>query len=249
LRADKESWRQQQLEALRDTQEQLAKAKVDQGEIRKLRRERAELLRLRGEVAALRRAAKASARNSAANQPGTSDTGAAPEKAPEPTRLHASIHTQVPTGQTLLTGGWTCEPCKRVFALATPSINGENCDQVLIKTKFIEVAESVLSQLGLDGFKVEGTESSLQQVFSAEQAESLLKQLRGTDGVDLLGEARMTTLGGRQVEMLIAQDPSAGGVARDPAPVMDVVPVISSDKKSIELTLQAGLNRFTPEAE
>jgi hypothetical protein len=30
---------------------------------------------------------------------------------------------------------------------------------------------------------------------------------------------------------------------------MDVVPVISSDKKSIELTLQAGLNRFTPEAE
>jgi DNA-directed RNA polymerase specialized sigma24 family protein len=235
---------QQQVQDLRDARERLARAQADQGELEKLRRNQSELLRLRGEVTALRNGLKATARQASQADRVTPDAGTPADTAPGVTRLQASIRAQVDSGQTLLTGGWVSERGKRIFVLATPRIEGDNTDQVSIKTKVIEATEAALSKVGLDTFKAEGAESSVQHVFAADQMDALFKELQGADGVDFLAESDMLTADGRQVQIRAIDQ--QGGVEQNLGSTIDVVPVISTDKRAIDVTLRAGVNRLTP---
>jgi RNA polymerase sigma factor (sigma-70 family) len=248
LRDDTKSL-QQQIVELRGAQEQLAQAQVDKNEVDKLRRDQSELLRLRGEVTTLRKASQTPALQPVQVGQDKPDAKAAPETALGVTRLQASIHAQVGTGQTLLTGGWASEPGKRIFVLATPHIEGENKDQVVIRTKVIEVPESALAKVGLDAFKTEGNESSLQQVLAAEQTDMVLKQLEGTEGADLLAQSSISTTDGRQAQIQTVDEQVVEGVKQTLGPVIDIVPVISSDKSTIDITLKAGINRRTPKTQ
>ncbi|MGA2660731.1 MAG: sigma-70 family RNA polymerase sigma factor [Verrucomicrobiota bacterium] len=234
---------QQQVQDLRDAKDQLARAQVDQAELEKLRRNQSELLRLRGEVSALRKASGTTALPvpvPGRSQPGTS---AAPDAVPGILRLQANLQTQVGTGQTLLTGGWANGPGKRVFVLATPRIEGENKDQVHIQTWVIEVPETELAKLGLDAFTVEGSESSLKQVMPADQAKGLMDALQGMEGAKMVAQSNITTGDGRQTEIQSVDQQVVEGVKQDLGPVINIVPVISGDKSTIHITLQAGINQ------
>lgn len=242
LRQDNQSL-QQRIEALRNAKEQPeAKTTGDQEALEKLRRQESELLRLRSEVTALHKAVQpAASRSTPADQAKTT----APEKTSPVMKLQVSVRTQIPGGQTLITGGWVSASGKRIFLLATPRIEGQNADQVHIKTKVIEVPESVLARLGLDALKADGTESSAQQVFPAEQTDRLLKELGNTQGAESLAESSITTFDGRQAEVQVVDQKVVEGVNQELGPVINLIPAISSDKTAIDLTLQAHINRLT----
>jgi hypothetical protein len=238
---------QQQVQDLSAATDQLAKAQVDRNDLERLRRDQTELLRLRGEVTALRRASNAASRQTGPGDQGTPESSATPEASPGAARLQASVRAEVGTGQTLLTGGWSSEPGKRIFIMATPLIQGENADQVQITTKVIEVADAALAKVGLDAFTVEGSESSLKQVLRGDQAEELVRVLRETDGVDLLAQPRITTSDGGQAEIQVIPE-ATGAAGQGGGCAINVVPVISGDKTAIDITLQAKLNRPAPKA-
>jgi RNA polymerase sigma factor (sigma-70 family) len=243
LREEAQSLRQQ-LQAVGDAQAQPVKSTVDENELENLRRDKSELLRLRAEVAALRKAPATAALKPQATDQAKAGASAAQDAAPGVTRLQANVHTQVGTGQTLLTGGWANEPGKRVFVLATPYIDGDKADLVVIRTKLVEVPEAALAQAGLEALKVEGTESSLQQVLTADQAKQLLDTLEGTEGARLLAENRITTADGRQAEVQTMDEQVIEGRKEQLGPVINIVPVISGDKSAIDITLQARLNQL-----
>lgn len=239
---------QQEVQDLRDAKDQLARAQVDRNELERLRRDHSELLRLRGEVAVLRRASNAASRQAGPGDQGTPESSATPEASPGAARLQASVRAQVGAGQTLLTGGWSNKPGKRIFLLSTPLIQGDNADQVQITTKVIQVADAALAKVGLDAFTVEGGESSLKQVLRRDQAEELVRVLRETDGVDLLSEPRITTLDGRQAEIRDIPE-GTGAAGQGWGCAINVVPVISGDKTAVDITLQARINRPAPQAQ
>jgi hypothetical protein len=127
--------------------------------------------------------------------------------------------------------------------MATPRIQGDNADQVGIKTTVFEVSADALSKIGLDGFRADGTESSLQQIFGADQANLLLKQLKDTDGARLIAQTSLLTTDGRQAQVQTQDEQLVDGEKHSLGPSIDIVPVISSDKSAIDMTLQAGVNR------
>jgi hypothetical protein len=243
LRQETRSLRER-VETLTATMEQAANpildATTDTNELANLRRTESELLRLRAEVTALRNA-QASARTAPAApvSPGqaTQDTTA------PVARLQASVRAQVGIGQTLLTGGWTNNQGSRIFIVATPRIQGANADEVGIKTTIFEVPPDALAKFGLEAFKADGTESSLQQVFQADQANLLLKQLKETDGARLIAQSSLLTTDGRQAQVQMQDEQLVDGEKHSLGPTIDIVPVISSDKTAIDMSLQAGINR------
>jgi RNA polymerase sigma factor (sigma-70 family) len=239
---------QQEAQDLRDAKDQLARAQVDRDELERLRRQQSELLRLRGEVAALRRSSNAASRQTGPGDQGTPESSATPKASPGAARLQASVRAQVGTGQTLLTGGWSNEPGKRIFLLSTPLIQGDNGDQVQITTKVIEVAEAALAKVGLDAFTVAGGGSSLKQVLRGDQAEELVRVLRETDGVDLLAQPRITVSDGRQAEIQGIPE-GTGAAGQGGGCAINVVPIISGDKTAVDITLQARINRPAPQAQ
>ena len=72
----------------------------------------------------------------------------------------------------------------------------------------------------------------------------MLKELEGTEGAKLLAESTMLTADGRQaqVQTMAQQDEAQQNLG----PTIDIVPVVSNDKRAINMTLQAGINRHTP---
>ncbi len=112
-----------------------------------------------------------------------------------------------------------------------------------IKTYVIEVPESALSKVGLDTIKAEGTESALQQVLAAEQMDALLKELKGTEGAKLLAQSSVLTTDGRQSELQNVDEQVIDGVKQSLGPVINILPVISGDKSTINITLRAGINQ------
>src|SRR5581483_8915630 len=172
LRAETRSLRDQ-VETLTAAKEQAANpildATADTNELANLRRNESELLRLRAEVTALRNA-QASPRPAPAAP--VSPGQATQDTTPPVARLQASVRAQVGTGQSLLTGGWANAGGGRIYVMATPRIQGDNADQVGIKTVVFEVSADALSKIGLDGFRADGTESSLPPLIST----NLLRQ-------------------------------------------------------------------------
>lgn len=235
---------QQQVQDLRATNDQLAKAQVNQNELERLRRDQSELLRLRGEMTTLRKTVRLTNLQPAPADGSSTGPSAATDSSSGMARLQANVQAQVSTGQTLLTGGWADEPGKRVFILATPRIDGENKDQVVIKTKVIELPEAELAKVGLDSFTVEGSQSSLQQILPADQVKTLIDALQATEGAKLVAESSIATADGRQAQVQTMDQQAGEGGKQDLGPVIDIVPVISGDKSAIDITLQAGINQI-----
>ncbi|MGH7973565.1 MAG: hypothetical protein ACREIC_33020, partial [Limisphaerales bacterium] len=238
---------QRQLEELRAARRTaLAAANKEEPDTR--RRAESELVRLRGEVTSLRRelqSAAAASTNSAQTEQASNPDSAWKNK------LHASIRTEVPNGQTLLTGGWATGKGSRVFVLATPRVwvpteptaqGGPADDQVTIKTQVIEVPDRVLARVGLDALAVDGNESSSYNVMTKDQVERLILELAADGKAKILSGSSVMTVSGRQAEVQTIDEHDPGGT-NSLNHTIDLLPVVSSDKSAVELTLDAGLTK------
>jgi len=232
----------QELNLLRKTNESLTLARMDTAEWDRLKREEAELLRLRGELNVLRRQPQTVVPEQGPS-PSRNETNSPPSAV---TKLQASISAQIGRGQTLIMGGWPGATGRRVLMLATPQVGGESADQVEITTKLIEVPESLLATAGLDGFRVDGTESSLQQVVPTDNALAMLKVFEQSEESSLVAQFKLTTKDGKQAQMTQADKQVIDGQTWELGPTINIVPKIADEKGTVDVTFDTEITRPNP---
>jgi type II secretory pathway component GspD/PulD (secretin) len=159
----------------------------------------------------------------------------------------AKAQANVGDGQTLVTGGWPTTPGKRALFLVTPqvaAVSDGSQQQITFSTVVFEAAEEVLASLGMDSFKADSKESSLQGVLTAAESGVLLKALKATPGVDVLSAPRVITLDGRQAQIQDTQLKTVPGCSEPVSigPMINLLPRLSEDHKSVEVTVQVQLN-------
>lgn len=240
-----------ELESLREEVTRLRQTQIDPAELQRLRQGQAELLRLRGETSQLRRQLKEEQqpKRTAPAKESPPASAATETAAPPVETFTANARASLGLKQTLITGGWMIPPGgKRGIVLVEPALSGDGGQpgQVVIQTKFVELPEDVLSKTGLDGLKFEGKESSSQAVLDAEQSQALINSLKETQGVNILSAPTISTQDGRQAEMKLGGTRTVNGVTFEVGPSVDVLPRLSPDGTSIDLTVTAQLRYQTP---
>jgi hypothetical protein len=216
----------------------------------------AELLRLRGEVGQLRgglRNALAANRSPGTNQNPTTAKNEGSDGAAQP--FTASLTARIGDGQTLLTGGWSTAPGKRTFILMTPSINPADGSttqvtvgpspveipnaNVTVRTDTIEIPEGMLAQFGMDQFKADGRDSSVQTVLTLADAGTLLKALNAPPEGVVVTHEKITANDGMQTQMSIGQDPAPDGQPAMPNYTIGLTPNLTADQKAVNMTINA----------
>ena len=232
-------------ESLRQEISRLQQSHADPAELERLRQSQSELLRLRGEVSRLRQQLKqAELAGRIPPAKGSSAEAAPAEVPPSPVETYsASLRASLASKQTLVTGGWPTADGKRTVLLVEPVIGeAEMAGQVTIQTRFAEMPEDVLIKAGLDWMKSDARESTAQSILDPEQAAHLLATLENSPGVNVMSAPKVSTLDGRQAQIKTVNLRTFGpGETHELGPVVDVVPYLSADGRSVNLTVIAQL--------
>jgi len=215
------------------------------------REQMAELLRLRSQAGQLKRdfaAATAAAKARPTAPAPAQNPPAANEDAGKP--FTAEFATRVPTGQSLLTGGWSTTPGMRTFILVTPSAitsDGSRASgtttssdplQSLMESTIFEVPEASVSQLGLDQLTSDGRQSSVQSVLAAADAKSLLDLLNTTDGVNVTHN-RVTTSDGNAATVTMSEASGPNGDGPVASKSIEFNPHLAADGSGVDLAVKA----------
>jgi hypothetical protein len=232
-------------ESLREEISRLRQSQADSAELERLRQSQSELLQLRAEVSRLRHQLKEAELARRIPPAKESQPISAPAEAPlSPVETYsASLRASLASRQTLVTGGWSTADGKRTLLLLEPVVGeGEMAGQVTIQARFAEMPEDVLAKVGLDGMKSDAKESTAQSILGPEQAAHLLAALENSPGVNVMSAPRVSTLDGRQAQIKTVNLRTFGpGEIHELGPVVDVVPYLSADGRSVDLTVIAQL--------
>ncbi len=244
-----------EVDLLREEAEELKKRQVSPEEAERARQSQAELLRLRGEVSRLRDQLKKeqSANQAAAQQRAAVVPAPVTEEAPPPVETYtATLRATLAPQQTLVAGGWKMPNGNRVIVMVEPSLIGNagepaqgEAAQVSIQARFVELSPESMQKFGLDGVRAEGRESSYQGVLSNEQTQALMSQLQETQGVNVMTAPRISTQVGRQAQINATSRRTIDGADYDVGHSIDLVPRISPDGTTLDLSVTAKLRRET----
>jgi RNA polymerase sigma factor (sigma-70 family) len=240
------------LESLQAESGRLQKDRIDPDELDRLRKERGELLRLRGETARLRRElAEALALKPARPPLDLTKT----DDSYWVRNFSQELNATVPAGHTLLLGGWETQPGRRAFVLTIPSrmdaagnvTSDPNASQVLLESYIVELTETAAHKLGLSRLApAHGDQEGVHQLFRNEETQELLKQIKETEGADLVSSPRVMTLSGREANVSIVEPFQApNGHELHVGPEISILPKIDSKTDQIELAVKAELNLRT----
>lgn len=210
--------------------------------------DQAELNRLRGQIAQLRREIKAAQAGAKAR----STTATAPTNQPASELVHrfvANIETTVPPGQTLVTGGWKLPSGKHGLFFIEPVAvdpagntvsDASSANQIVVQTRIVEVPEETLSRHGLTALKNDAAETGGKMLLAQPELKALFSALEQEPEVNVLAAPRLITLSGRQAQIKIADaHTTPTGESYETGPVLDLVPSIAADGRSIDLRLSA----------
>ena len=198
--------------------------------------EHSELLRLRGQIALLRSemrnyAARDGNENRAVAIKATTDVAA--ENTP---LVSAAFAARVPTGQTLISGGWINEPGKRIFMLSTPASapNATDGSSIDIAAQVIEVSEATWKQLGWEQLRSD-PQREMQGLLDASQTAQLLKTLDEIGEVTVRSNPRIRTANGQEAQIMIGEVPNDLRIG--------MLPTQTANKGAIDLSLSLHMSR------
>ena len=195
-----------------------------------------ELMRLRGEIGQLRvglRAALAAKSATGDHQIPPSVKNETPDDPSQP--FTATLTAHVENGEALLTGGWSTAPGKRTFILMTPAI--KEAGRVFVGTYTIEIPEEQLGQFGMDQFKADGRDSSIQNVLNQADSETLLQALKTPpDGV-VVTRSNIDSPPGIHGEITMGQDESSDASSAKPKYLIGLTSNMSTDQKAVDLSI------------
>lgn len=207
-----------------------------------------ELLKLRGEVARLRNENDNLARSVREAQAFETDMMRMISNLPPVRTYVANAVASLAWDQALVTGGWKISPGKRVVTLVAVQPLGDT-GQLTISSKILQYDENTAAHLGLEEFNTNEREtdgSSVRaktQTITAKQLESLLQAARDTAGSELLAAPAVTTLSGRQAQVQTVDIHTLpSGEKYSTGPVLDFIPTIAPDGKSVQMILSAQMN-------
>jgi hypothetical protein len=212
------------------------------------RAEQAELNRLRGQVAELRREIKAAQ----ASVKARSTTANAATNQPANELVHrfvANIETTVPPEQALVTGGWKLPSGKHGLFFIEPVAvdpagnrvsDASSHNQIVLQARIVELPEETLARHGLTALKNDAAETGGKMLLAQPELKELFSALEQEPDVSVLAAPRLITLSGRQAQIKIADAHTTHtGEFYETGPVLDMVPSIAADGRSISLRLSA----------
>ena len=111
----------------------------------------------------------------------------------------------------------------------------------------VELTEAAARELGLSKFApANGDQQGLHQLFRNEETQDLLKQIKETEGANILSSPRILTLSGTQATVSIAESFQApNGHELHVGPEISILPNIDSKTDGIELAVKAEMNLRT----
>jgi hypothetical protein len=246
-----------ELDLLKEEADGLRKGRVDAAEVERARQSQAELLRLRGEVSQLReqlkkeREARGAAEKNAAAR--ASLQNVAERQAVPVETFSATLRASLAPQQTLVTGGWTLPNGNRAIVFVEPALidasgnlaqPGE-ATQVVVQARFAEMPDEVLEHLNLQSMRTSGKESSAQTIMEPAQQQWLREQIEKSQGVNVLSAPRVVTMDGRQARIEVTRSQTVDGTDYSVGPSLDVLPKISSDGRTLEMTVVARIRQAT----
>jgi hypothetical protein len=218
------------------------------GETGSLNRNSNELLKLRGEVGRLRKEVVIAAQEANELKKDWSAMTNYVAHLPPVKTFVATTMATVPWKQAIVTGGWKTPSGKRAIVLAAPE-RGEDAQQLTIKSYVLEYAEDVGKTLELPQFKIaaDGGQAAYgAHPLTADQFEVLMKAARNNEGVEIVATPTITTANGRMAEAQALDIHSvAFGGQYSTGPVLNFIPTISPDGKSVQMVITARLNYHT----
>lgn len=239
-------------EQTRDELVEVRRKQTDQ--LQRLQGQTAETARLRGEVSRLRQLLKQREMEmEMANRPSGSRTNSSSARNVEPAfsieSFTATARARLAWSQTLVTGGWKTSEGKHCLVLVEPEkvsnsqSTGEPA-QIMIRTKYLELSDQLLAQLGFSEMTSEKSDTSKQMILTRDQTTALFDALKDQPETDLLSAPVVTTLDGREAQIKsvdILKTPD--GQEREMGPSVNLVPQISPGGESVDLSVVAQLNR------
>jgi len=215
----------------------------------RLNRNTAELLKLRGEVTRLRKEVEAGGR---ASKDRLSAQNLHPliEQVVSNTlpvqTYSATTRAIVNWNQVVVTGGWKTPSGKRTVVFAVPK-HGDDSAQLTIETRIVEFPEDTAKKLGLDQLNTDSKEANSSVILTPDQYEAVLKATKDSEEITILGEPSVTTVSGRQAQIQgVDLKTGPSGEKYSVGPVVDFMPTISADGKSVDLEIVANLNYPSP---
>lgn len=175
-----------------------------------------ELLRLRGELARLRRETAASSQK---------PSPPPPPAAASPRPLPAPVHTILPAGHSLVTGGLDWTEGRRAVLIVTPThhLGNDGQAQVDVESRILLMTDAVMDEFGFQNLGMSSDDgSSHRSLTDAERAE-LFSRVENRPDIGIMGNTHLTTISGRQ---------GAVGMVSDDLPdvmVVDIVPTVITD--------------------
>ena len=206
-----------------------------------LNRNKSELLRLRAELTRIRTEA------APARSPDILDQSANGQKTLDLPILSRSefsgmtINANVPWSRVLLSGGWKMPSGNRAVVFAVPTqLNADDKSQLQLSSRIVEFPDAAASAIGLENFIYEAPEAHQPSLVTPEELETILKAARSAEGVVIHDLGSVTTLSGRQAQLMKA---TKDGDSLVLGPIIDLLPRISSDGQSVDLRI---LPQFAP---
>ena len=241
-----------ELESLRAENSRLVKSQTDPAELDRLRAAQTELLRLRGETTRLRQQLKTK-QDAQKITPPSEQAVTAEEPPASPVDAYvANVRANVPWQHALVTGGWTTPGGNRALLLIEPHVVGRAGQiltdaatpgaQVVLRTRIVELPDELLTQAGLGALRADGRQSNSQLILTPEQAEKLLKSFQGVVGANILASPTVITGDGREAQVKVVEaKTTASGENYETGPTINIVPTISADRASVDLSVSARL--------
>ncbi|MGI8966998.1 MAG: hypothetical protein ACR2H1_13055 [Limisphaerales bacterium] len=224
-------------ESLRNKNQRLPQNQIDAAELERLRKQQSELLQLRGEAGRLRRQL---AETAAKQKQLAREIPELPVEQESPVEIFQSkVRATVGVNQVLVLGGWSTKPGRRTLIFVTPRVGGtDSPSSISIDTTMVEMPENISTTLGLGNDILSGAkESAGGFVFNKDDFLRVVQ----TDDIEILSTPQVTTANGRQAEVSVQTSKKINKVDYQLGPSVNLVPTISSDGSSIDLSVIARL--------
>jgi len=201
-----------------------------------------ELLQLRGEVTRLRKEAEALAADAKEAKDSQSGMMQIMSNTPPIRTFFATAMTTTAWNQAIVTGGWKTPSGKRAIVMAKV-FPEDNPQQLTIKSYILEYTEDAGSAIGLARFNTDEQSATKATELSADQFEAIRKAADNHEGVEIVAAPAVTTASGRHTEVqTVDMHQTPSGEKYSTGPVVDFVPTIASDGKSVQMMISAHLN-------
>ena len=173
-------------------------------------------------------------------------------------KFGAARHVSMGADETLIMGGWSPHAGQRMLVFITPTMIDpagnkvapplDTQSEIQIDAKFVEAPGDIFAKLGLQTLFTEQNSSTEVVRCSDAEFRAYINSIEQSDGADVLSAPRVTTLLGRQAGISVGDTTMIAGKNQTLGPSLNLLPTLSADGLSVDLTAIAEFTEAAAEA-